>query len=593
MQDSTVWDNSHIFKDLSDPTINEVLTTAKSDIENMQELVGSFLETQSPEIVQDLIKLRHETVVELSTVATFLSSITSVDAKNEDALKMQSQLSMIWSDMFKTLKPIDTFIVTCSDEIIAEILKDEEVAQSEFTIHHSRKNKDFSLTKEEESIISGFRPHGIDAWGKLYNAISGTMECEVNGEVIGYANAAANLRGSNPELRKASWKAIQKSWTTHEKSAAAILNAINGWRNEDMKTRSQRAGRNLHALDVATHSSRISRKTLDALISTTFENRKVGQRALTAMAKSRGQEKADPWDLLASPPVLEGESTPYTFKQGMEMIIAAFNSFSPEMGEFAQMMWDKNWIDAKPTPSRKPGAYCTKFSKQREPRVFMTYNGSMGDIMTLAHELGHAYHNWVMKDMHLLKTSYPMTLAETASIFAETLVRDYLFENAKTDKEKFEICWEDASSAEAMLCNIPARYEFEKSLVERRAAGELSANDLREVMGNAWNAWYEDSLSEYDTMFWASKLHFSISGLSFYNYPYLFGYLFSLGIYAQKDKMGDKFVDLYKGILRDTGSMTAEELITKHLGKNIEEAQFWQDSLDMVEKAVTRFESLV
>ncbi|OIQ16165.1 MAG: hypothetical protein BM556_16020 [Bacteriovorax sp. MedPE-SWde] len=593
MQDSTVWDNSHIFTSLDDKAIAEVIESAKSDIENMAELVSQFNENQSAEVVQDLIKLRHESVVELSTVATYLSSITSVDAKNEQALKMQSQLGMIWTEMFKTLKPVDTFVMTCSEEIIKEILSDEEVKEGEFGIRHSRVNKDFTLSKEEESLLSGFKSHGIDAWGKLYNAISGTMECNINGEVVGYATAASNLRGNDADLRKASWRAIQESWTMHEKSAAAILNAINGWRNEDMKTRSVKAGRELHALDVAAHSARITRNTLDSLIQTTFKNRVVGQRALTAMAKSRGQDKADPWDLLAAPPAKESASAGYSFKEGMDMVIAAFNSFSPEMGEFAKMMWDKNWIDAKPTPSRKPGAYCTKFSKQREPRVFMTYTGSMGDIMTLAHELGHAYHNWVMKDMHLSKTSYPMTLAETASIFAETLVRDYLYDNAKTADEKFEICWEDASSAEAMLCNIPARYEFEKGLVEKRAKGELSANDLRDLMGDAWKTWYDDSLSEYDTMFWASKLHFSISGLSFYNYPYLFGYLFSLGIYAQKEKMGDKFVEMYKGILRDTGSMTAEELISKHLGKDIEQSEFWQDSLDMVEKAISRFEELV
>ncbi|EQC50759.1 M3 family oligoendopeptidase [Bacteriovorax sp. DB6_IX] len=592
MNDCTVWDNSHIFKDLNDPAINELLETSKSDVSNIQELMESFKQTQSIEIVQDVLKLRRELVIELSQLATYLSSITSVDSKDEDALKLQSKLSIIWSDIFKATKPIDTFLMQCSDQDIEKVLSDEDCKEHEFLIKHSRLNKDFTLSDEEEGILAGFRSHGIDAWGKLYNAISGNMTCEVNGEQVGYANAAANLRGSDPALREASWRAIQKSWTEAEQSAAAILNGINGWRNEDMKTRSQRAGRELHALDVATHSARISRQTLDALMETTYKNRLTGQKALTAMAKSRSQEKANPWDLLASPPVKEGESTPYTFTEGMEMIIQAFNSFSSEMGEFAKMMWDKNWIDAKPTPARKPGAYCTKFAKLREPRVFMTYNGSMGDIMTLAHELGHAYHNWVMRDMPYSKTMYPMTLAETASIFAETLVRDYLFENAKTDKERFEICWEDASSAEAMLCNIPSRYEFEKLLVDKRKEGELSANELKDLMKDAWQTWYEDSLTEYDEMFWASKLHFSISGLSFYNYPYLFGYLFSLGIYAQKDKMGDKFVELYNGILRDTGSMTAEDLIKKHLGKNIEEAEFWQDSLDIVAKAVNRFESL-
>ena len=221
----------------------------------------------------------------------------------------------------------------------------------------------------------------------------------------------------------------------------------------------------------------------------------------------------------------------------------------------------------------------------------MTYTGSMGNVLTLAHELGHAYHNWVMKDLPFGETHYSMSLAETASIFAETLVKDSLLKECKTNQEKLNILWQDAQSASSLLINIPARFEFEKNMVEARMKTNIPADDLKSMMNDAWKKWYETTLSEYDPMFWANKLHFSISSFGFYNYPYLFGYLFSLGLYAQKET--GQFSELYKNILKDTGKMTAEDLIKKHLDQNIEDPQFWKKSLSIVEKSIDQFESLI
>ena len=257
------------------------------------------------------------------------------------------------------------------------------------------------------------------------------------------------------------------------------------------------------------------------------------------------------------------------------------------------MMAKKGWIDSKPTPNRATGAYCTKFSDPREPRIFMTYEGTMTNVLILAHELGHAWHNWVMRDLSAMKCRYPMTLAETASIFAETLVRESLMTQAKTPTQKLEIAWQDAQSAGTFLLNIPARFEFEKRLVEARKSGALRPAQLCELMDQSWQFWFEDSLSQYNDLFWASKLHFSISSLSFYNYPYLFGYLFSLGIYAQQPVYGDSFNQLYTDLLRDTGTMSAEAVVQYHLQKDLGQPQFWQDSLSIVEKSVTNFEQLV
>lgn len=600
VHDNTTWDNSDIFDSLEDPKIEESLAEVTAGIgalddpakkladalENLPDNAESVLST-----AQQLLLEHHRLYVELSTIETFASCLTSTDAKNEKAKSLLSQLSLLKSKLSKVLSPLNIYLNKIDDALLERFLSHPETSHWSFQIRHERKNADFLLSNAEERVISGLSTDGLHAWGNLYNAISGNLTCTIDGNEMGNAKAASLLRQGDSEKRLKAYRAINQAWQTHAESSAAILNAINGWRLENNSLRSNK--RELHYLEKTCHQSHISRKTLDALMETTFENRSIGHRALKAMAKGMNLEKLGPWDILAPAPARGGDARVWGFKESIDLISEAFSKLTPAMGDFTQMMYKNNWIDSKETDARSPGAYCTGFAKQREPRVFMTFDGSVGNVLTLAHELGHAYHNWVMRDMPIPKARYALTTAETASIFGEALVRDYLFENCKTEDDKFEIAWQDAESAGAMLCNIPARFEFEKQLVERRKNSNVPVSELKSLMKDSWKLWYEDSLSEYDEMFWASKLHFSISSIGFYNYPYLFGYLFSLGIYAEKDKHGDKFNDLYTNILRDTGSMNAVDLIQKHLGKSIEEKAFWQGSLDIVERSILRFEKLL
>ena len=596
INDTTTWDNTSIYKSIDDPNLTADLIFFESEISKLETFTklivpGDYTNETVINTVKNCIKERNSISPKLYSIGTYLSCLTSVNAKNEKAHKLFSKFRKLTTEYGKNLNPAYLFIKRCPDNVFDEIILSDELSPNEFRFSHERKMKDFQLSIEEEALIIGLGKEGISAWGNLYDKIRGSLKCVIDSEEYGLAQVSGMTSNSNLDIRKKAWHSIQQAWKGQEISACAILNAINGWRIEEFNSRSH--AKDLHYLDVSTHQARISRETLDALMETTYKNRSIGHRALRAMAKANRIENPGPWDLLASAPEKEGEGTKYSFKEAIQICVDAFSVFDTEMGEFAQMMYEKNWIDAAESENRSNGAYCTKFFSTREPRVFMTYTGTMGQVITLAHEIGHAYHNWVMRDMELEKSGYPMTLAETASIFAENLVRDFLFKNAKTDKDRFEIAWQDASSAEGMICNIPSRFEFEKNMVEMRMNSELSVDDMKKLTNEAWAKWYEDSLCEYDEMFWATKLHFSIPHFGFYNYPYLFGYLFSLGIYAQKDKMGDSFKDFYKNLLRDTGVMTAEDLVTKYLDKDITKADFWQDSLNIVDQAVTRFENLV
>ena len=440
----------------------------------------------------------------------------------------------------------------------------------------------------QEQQLTRMAVTGLHGWGNLYKNLAGTLQCSVDNKLIGLASAANHLSSNERSKRESAWRGINDAWIGQEQAVAAILNNINGWRIEESASRSHT--RSLDALDRSCHTSRITRQTLDTMMDVTYQRRSLPQRALGTMAKALGIDTLGPWDLMAPAPIQASKAI--EFAEAIKIIADSFATFSPQMGAFAIEMAERGWIDCEETENRSTGAYCGSFAEPREPRIFITFTGTMTNVITLAHELGHAWHNRVMQDIPEAKTAYPMTLAETASIFAETLVRDTLLEKAENDAQRLEILWAEASTAAVLMLNIPARFEFEQRLVAARQNKFVTAGQLKTTMRESWAIWYEKSLSEYDEMFWASKLHFSISGLGFYNYPYLFGYLFSLGIYAQKDQHGDNFEQLYRDILRDTGSMTAETLVEKYLQQDISKPEFWTNSLDIVQESIQKFEEL-
>ncbi len=599
------WDNAQFFASTRDPKIETTVESLKADIAEIADACKPFTdlvdtaETIDPADYTDLInkirpiyQQRKDILKQLGNTGTFIYTALSVDTQDNSANAWMPMLQKLSADLEEGTKPLNIFMERASEDFITALLADPDLNEMAFLLRHARKQRDFSLSVAEEQLMTALATNGLHTWGNLYSELAGTLKCEVQGETMGLAQAANLLSHPSADTRKAAWDGIHSAWETQQAPVAAGLNAINGWRLEEAKKRSTK--RQLHYLDKSCHQSRIERATLDALMETTYQNRDIGHRALAAMAKALGQKQMNPWDTMAGAPVAAGGEEKIAWEDAIALISNAFNNLTPEMGDFAVMMAEKGWIDGKPTPNRATGAYCSGFSDPKEPRIFLTYEGTMSNVITLAHELGHAWHNWVMRDLPKSKSRYPMTLAETASIFAETLVRDALMQKAKTPAQQMEIAWEDASSAAVFLLNIPARFEFEKRLVEARKVGAQRPAQLSKMMSDSWQMWFEDSLSQYDELFWASKLHFSISSLGFYNYPYLFGYLFSLGIYAQQSPSGGSdFNERYTNLLRDTGTMTAEDLVQQHLKKDLTQPQFWQDSLAIVDKSVARFEKLV
>jgi pepF/M3 family oligoendopeptidase len=314
------------------------------------------------------------------------------------------------------------------------------------------------------------------------------------------------------------------------------------------------------------------------------------RRYMLAKARYLGIEKLRFYDLFA--PV--GESAkkwPYAEVRGY--VQKQFTRFSEGMGEFAQHAFENGWIDAESREGKVGGAYCTSFPVAGESRILCNFEGSFSDLSTIAHELGHAYHHHVLKDDTAIHRDYPMTLAETASIFAQTLVFDAALAEA-TEQDKINVIEEFLQDSNQVIVDILSRFYFEKTVFEKRAAVEISPEEFCSYMLDAQKKTYGEAIEEgfYHQYMWAAKPHYYMHELGFYNYPYAFGLLFGLGLFSRYKNEGADFVPIYDEVLKATARGTAND-VTSKAGFDIEAREFWLSGIGQIEEYVTEFEELV
>lgn len=597
--DQMTWNIESEYPSIQSPqfaTDVELVTTQTQTLAKQIQNIQLALKNETPasaatiELIQQASLLSEKTTVVLYNMWVYLDCQLAVDAKSADARKSKSQVIQMRSQLEQITTPLFLFIKQCSTPEFEQILKHPDVAPYRFQWEQERRDAIHALSEKEEVLANALAVNGLTAWGELYKTISGKGQCVLkfeNGktETVGIAQAQVMRADVDEDRRKAAWMAVEEYWKNNEEPAAAILNSLAGWRISLNTKRSSK--KQQHFLDPALHGNRICRETLDALIEACSQNREKLHRIFPIMSGKLGKEKMHPWDMYAPNPDISAQTRP--FGEGYRLVQSSFEKIDPAMGAFAKMAFENKWIDSRLLPNKAGGAFCTKFYKSLEPRVFMSYAGSAQDLITLAHELGHGFHTWVLRDLPRAQQDYPMTLAETASVFAETALREDMINSTSSESERSEFMWNQIQSVLAFLINIPARYEFEKEFYERRQTGTVTATELSDLMDATWTKWYGGHLSQNERMFWASKLHFSISDRSFYNFPYAFGYLFSLSIYARRQSLGKDFMKTYIAILQDTGRMTAEDLIQKHLGEDIRQIAFWQKALDVVHRQVDLF----
>jgi oligoendopeptidase F len=284
------------------------------------------------------------------------------------------------------------------------------------------------------------------------------------------------------------------------------------------------------------------------------------------------------------------------WNDGSRLVAQSFRLAYPALADYYAMALDKRWVESENRGGKRPGAFCTGSEVTGEQRVYMTFAGALGDASTLAHEVGHAWHGWLMRDLRPLARAYPMTLAETASVFAEQVFAEGIDADPGISAEQKLLTLDGAlGDAGIMLLDITVRYEFERAFHDERRQGEVGVSRLRELMVKAQRQVWGDALLSggEDPYFWASKLHFYITDVSFYNFPYTFGFLLAMALVRLFRQQGSAFLPCYEEFLRLTGSGTAEEVVKSAFGEDIRRREFWADGIRALEEPLRRYERLL
>jgi oligoendopeptidase F len=508
----------------------------------------------------------------LRQAAAFVSCLQAQNTADKEANNLAARVTSL-SALFQTgLSSFDSLLTSIKDEVWEQLVAGDSLKEVSYALTERRERANDKLPKEEEALISALSVDGYHSWGQLYDLFVGKIRVPFKdgGEEKHLSVGQAFNKFSSPDraVRAAIFGNWENAWGEQADYLAKTLNHLSGFRLNVYKKRGWE-----DVLKEPLSINRMKKETLDMMWAVISENKQPLVKYLERKAKLLGLEKLSWFDLDA--PYGKTE-TKVSYQEGAEFIEQQFSQFGEKLAEFAHLAFEEQWIEGDDRPGKAPGGFCTTFPESNQSRIFMTYSGTPSNVSTLAHELGHGFHTYAMKGVQHLNRGYAMNVAETASTFAEMIVADAAVKNAKDTEERLVLLDDKIQRTIALLMNIQARFLFETSFYEERKLGQVSVERLNELMLAAQKEAYCDALAEYHPLFWASKLHFFITGVPFYNFPYTFGYLFSLGIYAQALEEGKDYEDKYISLLRDTASMTVEDLAMKHLQVDLTERDFWE-----------------
>ncbi|MDL4888603.1 M3 family oligoendopeptidase [Enterococcus hirae] len=588
------WDLDSIFSGGSDsPALNERLEQLEKQINTYYQSVNQWDHSVSTNDELTTLIKQQETITEgFSQCNSYITALLSANVKDTQAKLLSGKLYALLPRWQSADTILSKKFAEISDNNWQTLLQTDAFSLIAFRMNEIRRDGHRLLSEAEENIINTLSLDGLNAWSSHYDTIVGTIVIpfEENGKVTDLsAGQAFNKMMGDPDplVREKLFIAWEKAWQEKTSLLSDTLNHLDGFRLSTYKLH----GMNDY-LQKPLEYNRLKKETLDVMWATIQKNKQPLVDYLTRKANLFGKEKMEWQDQDA--PIILGylKEKTFTFDEAASFIIENFQKFSPKMATFAQSAFEKSWIEAEDRPGKRPGGYCTELPETQESRIFMTYSNSVNEVATLAHELGHAFHSSVMWDLPALNRDYAMNVAETASTFAELIVADATLKAAKTKEEKINLLDTKLQNALAMFMNIHSRFIFENRFYSARQEGLVSEEEITQMMVEAQKEGYHDALATYHPHFWAAKLHFFIDDVPFYNFPYTFGYLFSLGIYAYSNKKGTSFEQEYIELLRDTASMTTEELAQKHLGVDLTKPDFWQAGIDMVLEDINSFMTL-
>lgn len=543
------------------------------ELERSEDLIKSILDFQ---------KLSSE----FRQFSSYANCLFSEDVENPKALALSSKTVELETLLQKAGSELDKKLLEAKN--FDTIIQDVKIAPIAFSLIYRRNNAKEMMSVEKEALASDLALNGYHGWYELYKQAISKMRGTVDTKDVKGSFSCSQLDNllSNPnrEVRKGAFTALETACKQDEALFSQALRSIFGFRLDLYRHRGWKC-----PIHEALRSNYMQQPTLDMMWKMVSKAAPKFIQFLDEKAKVFGLEKLSWYDFDAPYP---GANTKISYKDASSMIVELFAKANKNMATFAENCFSKQWIEAENRQGKAPGGFCTPFPVSGQSRIYMSYADSIHNVLVLAHELGHAYHDNVCFELPELAQHYPSSVAETASTTAELIVLDGLIAQAKTNEEKKWLYYEKAHRSCMFFLNMQARFCFEQELFKELPKGYLDANRLCQMMTDAQKAAYGDRLEQYHPYFWVSKIHFYLTDIPSYNFPYTFGYLLSQAISAKIKKDPKWFREQYRDFLLDTGRMMVEELVKKHFGQDLLQESFWQEAIDNALLDIQEFSAL-
>ena len=578
MNKNGTWDLSFLYKGFDDPQLQADLAAIPGMLEEQRAILASDEDDKTKlERLMDAQEALSARMDRLSYV--FL--VLSVDATNATAAQYDDRLSLMFNDVRLVGSAITRYIggLANLEELIASSEKLQKVA---FALREEADHVKHTLPEAIEPWMLQMQLSGGGAFSQLRDKLDSTHLVSYRGQELPLAAVRGMAYDADPAVRKDAYEAEIAAYKKIELPMSYCLNSIK------MEARTLSKARGFDSvLDMTLNSSRMDRETLDAMLTAMKEYLPHFRRYLRAKGKLLGHKNGLPfYDLFA--PV--GEATrSYTIDEARQTLIQELGKFNPEMAKFVDHAFEADWIDLYPREGKTGGAFCAGAHFADRSMVMTNFQGSHSDVSTIAHELGHAWHNRCMAGLPYALTGTPMPLAETASIFNETILAHQVLA-AASEKEQLTLLDASLTESTQTIVDIFSRYLFESEVIDTRADHAMTVDELKDAMLRAQDATYGDGLDPEvrHPYMWACKSHYYSSGFNFYNFPYAFGELFGKGVFAQYLEKGSDFVPQYNQLLRSCGSGTVAE-VAASVGIDVRSVDFWRSSLEVIKQEIDRF----
>lgn len=566
----------------------ESLEAIKIEKELLNKKIKNFEaeEADADQTLYQLIQDLEDLEADLVTLDSFAQMAADTDIQAEEPVLALDRVGQLLEGFDSLNLKFDQKLLLWSDEDWRDLLASPALAPYRFHLEESRQQASRALEPNTERLLLALDRDGIEAWSQTYDSLVACLHIQPEGSQTVYSVGQAMnhmLDDEDPKKRAAFFKAWEEAFSQMGPVFARLLNHLAGYRMTKQKAHGD------DFLKEPLRLNRMSYQSLEAMWEAVDGARSDLLQFLKTKQKLLNLDKLN-WQDVAAPLTLPGsQAQRYTWEEACRFVVDHFRTYSQEMADFADQALQSGWVEAEDRPGKRPGGYCTEPLANGESRIFMTFTGSAQDVSTLAHELGHAFHSYVMRDLSTWQQAYAMNVAETASTLAENLIASSQLQEAEDPGQRLQLLNAKLENTTAMFMDIRARYLFEKNFYSERQAGYVGEERLNQLMVSAQREAFAGALDSYHPHFWASKLHFFISDVPFYNFPYSFGYLFSQGILAELMKDPDHFTERYTALLRDTAVMTVEDLAAKHLDVDLTQIDFWQEGVALALQDVRAF----